>query len=67
LSIAENIKAKREAMHLTQQELADRVYVNQSMIAKIENGIKQPSLALARQIANVLECTLDDLAPSQSA
>lgn len=54
-------------MHLTQQELADKVYVKQSMIAKIETGIKQPSLALARQIANVLECTLDDLAPSQSA
>ena len=59
--IGENVRSKRLDEGLTQQELAEKLAVNQAYVAKIEKGVKVPSLPLARQLAEVLHCTLDEL------
>lgn len=46
---------------MTQSALGERVGVSQQMIARIIAGTKPPSLALAKAIAGVLDCKLDEL------
>lgn len=60
MSVGENIKRKRIAMGLSQEELAEAVQVAQSMICQIERGSKVPTITLARDIAKELQCSLDD-------
>ncbi len=57
----ERIEAARKKKGLTQEELAERVSVSQSMINHIENGNKKPSLETAVALANELGVTLDSL------
>lgn len=54
-------RKKMEEKDLSQQALGDQVGVSQGMIGLILTGRKQPSLALAADIARVLECTVDEL------
>lgn len=46
---------------LSRQELADAVSVHYQTIGYLERGEYSPSLALALQIANVLDVPLDEL------
>lgn len=62
MSIGENIKKKRKEAGVNQYELADKVGVTQGYIAKVENNMKIPSMTLGKAIANVLGCTMDELA-----
>ena len=48
------IKEGRDALRLTQRGLADMVGVKASHIAYIENGHRNPSLALLRRLADAL-------------
>ncbi len=61
MNIGKNVTKYREAKGLNQQELADRVHVTQATIARLEKDTKIPSFEIMAQIANVLECSLDDL------
>ena len=49
-----NIKLEREKKLLTQQQLADLVGVDRTLISKIESGVSSPSVATAKKIAAVL-------------
>lgn len=64
MNIGENIKNRREAAHLTQAQLAEKVCVHRTMIAQIERGSKFPTVLLAASIAKVFNCTVDDLMKS---
>lgn len=61
MAIAENVRNRRLNEGLTQQELADKLAINQGTVAKIEKGLKVPSVALAMEMARVLGCSLDEL------
>ena len=61
----ERIEAARKKKGLTQEELAERVSVSQSMINHIENGNKKPSLETAVALANELGITVDSLISSR--
>ncbi len=61
MSIGENIKARRQAMGMTQEELACAVGLGRSMVAQIERGSKVPNMILGRDIARVLKCGMDSL------
>ena len=50
---------KTEAM--TQQQLSERADVSRKSINAIENGVYIPSTVLALKIANILNCTVEDL------
>ncbi len=59
--IGAEIKARRETMGLTQTELAGRLYVGQSMLAQVEQGMKIPTVAMVATAAKVFGCTTDEL------
>lgn len=61
MNIAENIKAKRLALGMTQEELASIVEVQRTMIVQLERGTKGLSLILAKKLSEVFNCTIDDL------
>lgn len=55
------LKAARGLLNMTQQELADKVYVSRQTINLIEKGDYNPSLKLCIDICAVLNKTLNDL------
>lgn len=58
----ENIKNRRIALGMTQEELAKKMgYTNRSSIAKIENGAVDLSQSKIVQFAKVLEITPGEL------
>lgn len=56
-----NIKTIRKSQGLTQTQLAKCVGVRGSTVANWELGIRQPSIRMVQNVANVLHCTVDDL------
>ncbi|MCM1121802.1 MAG: helix-turn-helix domain-containing protein [Eubacterium sp.] len=61
MSVGENIKARRLALGMTQENLAQAVGLGRSMVAQIERGSKSASIQLGVEIAKVLQCNLNDL------
>jgi len=59
--IGDIIRAKREAMGLTQAEFAGRIYLSQPYIAQVESGIKTPTVAFIRSASELFGCTTDEL------
>ena len=55
------IKQKREEMGITQEDLALSCGISQAYVTAIECGRKNLNLPLAKQIADVLGCTVNDL------
>jgi putative transcriptional regulator len=50
-----NLKSERVKKSLTQQQLADRVGVDRTLISKIESGDSPPRVPTAKKIAEVLD------------
>ncbi len=61
MSVGKNVKRYREENGLNQTELAEKVNISQAMIARIESGTKLPSVAILKNIADVLHCSMDEL------
>ncbi len=55
------IKSKREAIFLTQKEMAFRVAINQSTYNKIENGNQEPSFSQLIRISKELSIDLTEI------
>lgn len=55
------LKSRREAMGITQGELAKMVGVRRETIVHLENGRYNPSLKLAMDIAKILGATVEEL------
>lgn len=47
------VKKKREQLHLTQQELADILYVTRQSISNWENGKSHPNSDILKQLNNI--------------
>lgn len=52
------IEARRR-QKLTQEEVADQAKIARSYYTNIENGIKTPSMNVAKRIADVLNTSVD--------
>ena len=62
MSIAENIKQRREAKRWTQAALAEKSgTVSQAMISRIEKGEDNAKIETLRGIAAALGCSVVDL------
>ena len=59
--IGSQFRARREAMGLTQKEVAEKLCVGQTMIAQVELGMKMPSVMLVKLAAELFGCTTDSL------
>lgn len=57
----ENIRKAREKLGITQQTLADRLYVTRQAVSRWENGSRYPDLLTAKRLSQELDATLDDL------
>lgn len=55
------VKARRNQLQISQEELAHRANINRSYIAKLELAQNQPSLSVLDRIAQGLEIGLDEL------
>lgn len=61
MGIGENLKRIRENKGVTQADLARELGINRSMLSQIERGTKTLSLPLAKEIADILGCRIEDL------
>ena len=61
MALGDNIKRMREEHHLTQQMLADKMYVSRQTVCRWENGTRCPDLIMAKRIAMEFGIRLDEL------
>ena len=61
MSVGENIRRIREKRGVTQAWLAEAAGISQPMLCQIERGTKNPSLQIGKEIARLLNCTVEDL------
>lgn len=61
LDFGELLKALRQNAKLTQQQLADRMYVSKHMVSYYENSRRHPSADILIQIADVFHVSVDYL------
>lgn len=61
MNIGENIKLRRIAKKMSQEQLAQKVDVSRTMISYIETGLKPLPLKTGYLIAKALDCTVDEL------
>lgn len=52
------IKQLRQEMNLSQEQLAEKLNVSQNMIAKIECGLRRPSVDFLIELADFFEISL---------
>lgn len=64
-NIGRNIKRYRINNHYTQQELADKIFVSRSLIAKFESGSATPNEYQIEDIAKVLKVSVEDLSKTR--
>ena len=57
--IGKKIRARRKALDITQEQVAEYLDVNPSHISNIEAGRAHPSLVALINIANCLHCSID--------
>lgn len=57
----ENLKRVREEKGITQQTLADYLYVTRQAVSRWEGGSRYPDLMTAKKMAQYLEVSLDEL------
>jgi len=59
--LSDRIKLYRVAKRLTQDELAEKLYVSTGYISEIETGRRTPSLPLLVKLFELLDCSPNDL------
>jgi transcriptional regulator with XRE-family HTH domain len=59
--VATNVKRIRQEKGFTQQALADRIGIQRVYVAKIEGGVKTPSLQMLARLAKALKVLVGEL------
>jgi transcriptional regulator with XRE-family HTH domain len=60
-AFADELRARRSALHLSQEELAHRAEINRTYIAKLELAKNQPTLGVLHRLAVALNDDLPEL------
>ena len=66
MTFGEAIRARREAMGMTQQELAARLYVSRQTVSRWESGSRCPDLIMSKKLAMILGISMDELIPGDA-
>jgi transcriptional regulator with XRE-family HTH domain len=61
MDFGEKIKSLREAKGMTQQKLADQLFVTRQTVSKWEVGSRYPDLLTTKSLADILGASIDDL------
>jgi len=56
--LGDNVRAKREALRLSQEQLAERADLDRTYISGVERGVRNLSLLSLVRIAKALETTV---------
>jgi transcriptional regulator with XRE-family HTH domain len=56
------VRARREALGLTQEGLGELAQLHATYVSGIERGVRNPSLTIIAALADALECTIGALA-----
>ncbi|GLY10236.1 helix-turn-helix transcriptional regulator [Pseudobacillus badius] len=56
-----NIRQKRTESGITQEELSKKLHVSRQTVISLEKGKYNPSLVLAHKLAQVFNCSIEDL------
>jgi transcriptional regulator with XRE-family HTH domain len=59
--LASNLRFLRKHQNITQQDLADQLAVQRTMISAYEDGRSEPKLATLQKLAEILEVAVDEL------
>lgn len=59
--IGKNIKDLRTEKNLTQDQLADKLYITRQTVSNYENGKSRPDIDMIEQISKVLNCDINDI------
>lgn len=63
--LARQLRARRNAMGLGQQEFAKKLAISQSTLARIESGQQNVTIDMLELICSRLKCKLFELLPAQ--
>jgi putative transcriptional regulator len=58
------VRSTREALGLRQEDLAARADISYSYVRRLEAGTSDPTITVARRIADALNSTIDQLFPA---
>ena len=61
MALHERIRSEREKMGITQQELAQKLFVTRQTVSRWESGSRCPDLIMAKKLADLFGMSLDDL------
>ena len=61
MKIGQTIRNAREDMDLTQQDMAERIPMNQSNYSKIERDLQEPNLEQLKRIIEILNLDVYEL------
>ena len=61
MQIGNNIKYLRKAVGLSQQQLADKLKLERSTIAKYETNVSEPNLETLCRLADILDASTDEI------
>ena len=64
--LTERVRARRNALGLTQEQLADRASLSTNYIARLEIGLRTPSMATLKSLAKALDVQVADLLAEES-
>ena len=67
MDFGEKIKELREAKGMTQQNLADRLFVTRQTVSRWEGGSRYPDLVTAKNLADILDTSVDSLMADDSS
>jgi len=58
----DNVRTRREALQLSQEQLAERADLDRTYISGVERGVRNLSMLSAARLAKALKTTVADLA-----
>lgn len=61
MTLGAKIRSLREQANLSQQDLAEKLFVSRQTVSRWESGTRTPDLVMAKKIAMILGVTLDEL------
>lgn len=65
MEVGNQIKKYRQSIKLTQEELAEKIYVTRQTVSNWERGLSLPDVDMLSKIANVLETDVNILLDGQ--
>lgn len=60
-TLSRNITNYRKANGMSQNQLAELLSLERSTISKYESGVNMPDIIILCAIADIFECSIDDL------